>query len=146
MCEFLYHHVCILQNGYEDLNTLTKGNRNFNQMILLPPAMCDMIATSTMYIGLNLTYASSFQMLRGSVIVFVALFSKIFLGRQMGARRWMGIIFIVIGLVLVGVSDMLGSKSNNVDNTKIIIGDLLIILAQIITATQMVYEERFVGK
>jgi hypothetical protein len=27
--------------------------------------MCDMVATSVMYIGLTLTYASSFQMLRG---------------------------------------------------------------------------------
>lgn len=29
--------------------------------------MCDMTATSIMYIGLNLTYASSFQMLRGNI-------------------------------------------------------------------------------
>lgn len=30
--------------------------------------MCDMVATSVMYIGLTLTYASSFQMLRGGSI------------------------------------------------------------------------------
>ena len=41
------------------------GNQNFNPLIFLPAAMCDMCATSTMYVGLNLTYASSFQMLRG---------------------------------------------------------------------------------
>jgi len=29
------------------------------------PAMCDLISTSSLYIALNLTYASSFQMLRG---------------------------------------------------------------------------------
>ena len=33
----------------------------------MPPAMCDMLATSTMYMGLTLTYASSFQMLRGKL-------------------------------------------------------------------------------
>lgn len=44
---------------------LLKGNRSFNPLVLLPPAMCDMVATSVMYIGLTLTYASSFQMLRG---------------------------------------------------------------------------------
>lgn len=107
--------------------------------------MCDLVATSTMYIGLNLTYASSFQMLRGSVIIFVALFSKIFLGRVMGLRRWSGIIFIAIGLAIVGVSDMLSADSAEVDKKGILIGDTLIVLAQIITATQMVYEERFVG-
>ena len=37
----------------------------FNPLIFLPPALCDMTATSIQYIGLTLTYASSFQMLRG---------------------------------------------------------------------------------
>jgi drug/metabolite transporter (DMT)-like permease len=107
--------------------------------------MCDLVATSTMYIGLNLTYASSFQMLRGSVIIFVALFSKIFLGREMGLRRWSGIFFIAVGLALVGISDMLSNSGSEVDKMGVLIGDTLIILAQIITATQMVFEERFVG-
>lgn len=138
---------CRLQrknDGSEDQHTLTKGNRNFSQFILMPPAMCDLIATSTMYVGLTLTYASSFQMLRGSVIIFVALFSKIFLGRQLGSRRWIGILFIATGLAIVGVSDML-SNDNKGDTTKILIGDCLIVLAQIITATQMTYEEKYVG-
>jgi len=33
--------------------------------LFIVPAMCDLISTSSMYIALNLTYASSFQMLRG---------------------------------------------------------------------------------
>ena len=37
----------------------------FNPLVFLPPACCDILATSIMYIGLNLTTASSFQMLRG---------------------------------------------------------------------------------
>lgn len=55
----------IFQDGTEDVHSLTKGNRNFNPLILFIPAMCDMTATSIMYVGLNLTYASSFQMFRG---------------------------------------------------------------------------------
>jgi drug/metabolite transporter (DMT)-like permease len=70
-------------------------------------------------------------MLRGSVIVFVAIFSMIFLQRRPLIREWMGILFIIIGLTMVGLSDIIGS------------GDSLIILAQIITASQMVFEERF---
>lgn len=42
----------------------------FNIFIFLPPAICDVIATSFMYIGLNLTTASSFQMLRGLTLLF----------------------------------------------------------------------------
>ena len=33
--------------------------------LFIVPALCDLISTSSMYIALNLTYASSFQMLRG---------------------------------------------------------------------------------
>ena len=39
--------------------------RDFPKIVFYAPALCDMIATSTMYLGLTLTYASSFQMLRG---------------------------------------------------------------------------------
>ena len=35
------------------------------------PALCDVTATSIMYIALTLTSASSFQMLRGSIMIFV---------------------------------------------------------------------------
>lgn len=106
--------------------------------------MCDLIATSTMYVGLILTYASSFQMLRGSVIIFVALFSKIFLGRELGMRRGIGIFFIASGLTVVGLSDMF--SNDNTGNSKyILIGDGLIVIAQIITACQMTYEEKYVG-
>jgi len=49
----------------EEQTPILRGNHNFNPFIFLPPALCDMVATSVMYIGLNLTYASSFQMLRG---------------------------------------------------------------------------------
>lgn len=107
--------------------------------------MLDMIATSTMYVGLNLTYASSFQMLRGSVIVFVAIFSMAFLGKRLKCREWTGILFIIFGLTMVGLSDMLASSDASVNRTDVLIGDTLIILAQIITASQMVYEEKFVA-
>jgi hypothetical protein len=39
----------------------------FNPFIFLPPALCDVIATSLSYTGLNLTTASSYQMLRGKL-------------------------------------------------------------------------------
>lgn len=104
-----------------------------------------MTATSTMYIGLTLTYASSFQMLRGSVIIFVALLSFCFLGRSPVMRQILGIFFIIFGLALVGYADIMSGGNEHFDQKRVIIGDVLIVLAQIITATQMVFEEKFVG-
>lgn len=40
----------------------------FNPLVFAAPAFCDVLATSVMYIGLNLTQASSFQMLRGGIL------------------------------------------------------------------------------
>lgn len=51
-----------------------------------------------MYVGLSMTYASSFQMFRGAVIVFVAILSIVFLGRRQVLRQWLGIVIICAGL------------------------------------------------
>lgn len=47
----------------------------FNPLIFLPPACCDVIATSLMYVGLNMTTASSYQMLRG-IYIYVNLLAN----------------------------------------------------------------------
>lgn len=99
-----------------------------------------------MYIGLNLTFASSFQMFRGAVIIFVALLSVAFLRRSLVFREWTGIFIIVVGLAMVGAADMLVSADTSKHSRNdIITGDLLILAAQIIAAVQMVYEEKFVA-
>lgn len=77
------------------------------------------IGTSIMYIGLTLTYASSFQMFRGSIIVFVALLSVIFLEKQIIRREYVGIgknvyylhIFF-INRSLLGINTLQGSNES----------------------------------
>jgi len=156
--------------------------KKFNPLVFLPPALCDMTATSVQYIGLTLTYASSFQMLRGAVIIFTGILSTIFLRRRLAWFKWAGMVFVIGGLVTVGVSDMLNQKSCTTtttisednttmtmampefsimsapislatsepgcknDTTNIFVGDLLIFCSQIIVASQMVYEEKFITK
>lgn len=132
-------------DGSVDSNSLTKGSRIFNPFVLLIPAMCDMLATSIMYIGLNMTYASSFQMLRGAVIVFTGILSMGFLNRKLGGREWIGIGFVILGLALVGISDIMTMKDEDTNMNSVLTGDLLIICAQVITAVQMVVEEKFVA-
>ena len=132
------------------------GPQKFNPLIFLPPALCDMTATSIMYVGLNLTFASSFQMLRGSVIVFTGLLSVAFLKNRLHLYHWGGIFLVVLGLVVVGLGDVIkgvpyvqtgsASEQGNIEANLIITGDLLIVMAQIITAIQMTYEERVIKK
>lgn len=144
--KILYYYYSRRGDGSVDNNALTKGSRIFNPLLLLVPALCDMFATSIMYIGLNMTYASSFQMLRGSVIVFTGMFSIGFLNRKLGAREWTGIAFVITGLAFVGASDILTMEDSDMSTNSVITGDLLIIFAQVITAVQMVVEEKYVGE
>lgn len=102
-----------------------------------------MFATSIMYIGLVMTDASSFQMLRGSVIIFTGLLSVGFLNRKLGVKEWSGIILVMLGLILVGVSDMV-EKEEGSDRNTVMTGNLLIICAQVIISVQMVVEEKYV--
>lgn len=104
----------------EDLPDTIKGNRGFNPLIFLPPALCDMTATSLMYIGLNMTSSASFQMLRGALIVFTGVLSVVFLKRKLRWFHWLGIFLVTGGLVIVGLNDILTNKSG--DFKKVIIG------------------------
>lgn len=140
-----YYYYYRKDDGSVDSNSLTKGSQIFNPLILLLPAMCDMLATSIMYVGLNMTYVSSFQMLRGAVIVFTGILSTAFLNRKFGAREWTGIGFVILGLALVGMSDILARDNEGDDINSILTGDLLIICAQVITAVQMVIEEKLIA-
>lgn len=140
--KILYRMYSKRMDGTLESNTITAGSQEFSAFLLFPPAMCDMIGTSLMYVGLNLTNPSSFQMLRGSVIVFVALLSVVFLRRRISPQQWLGIVFVIAGLAVVGLSDFQNSGGAGSNE---FIGDVIIVVAQIITATQMVYEENFVS-
>lgn len=79
------------------------------------PAMCDMTATTLMYIGLLLVFTFSirtfriliiyqttpsvYQMLRGMIVVFTGLLSWMFLGRRLYAFQWVGMFLIIVGYV-----------------------------------------------
>ncbi|CAD6195534.1 unnamed protein product [Caenorhabditis auriculariae] len=118
----------------------------FNPLLFYPPAFCDILGTSIMYIGLNLTTASSFQMLRGAVIIFTGLLSVGMLGTTIKPFKWFGMLFVMLGLVIVGVTDIYYDNNPLDDKNAIITGDLLIIMAQIIVAIQMVYEQKFLNQ
>jgi len=167
---------------YADIGAEETQPRPFSPLVFLPPALCDMTATSVQYIGLTLTYASSFQMLRGAVIIFTGILSTIFLRARLAWFKWFGMLFVIGGLVTVGLSDMLNQKphcspdanstihgpqsegyalvlspvsfaSSSVcaqDNSSslhnVLLGDILIFGSQVIVASQMVYEEKFITK
>ncbi|XP_018425361.1 PREDICTED: solute carrier family 35 member F6 [Nanorana parkeri] len=122
------------------------ASQPFNSLIFLLPAICDMAGTCIMYVALNMTSASSFQMLRGAVIIFTGLLSVAFLGRKLECSQWVGILVTIGGLVIVGLADLLSGHHTGKNLNDVITGDLLIIMAQIVASIQMVLEEKYVYK
>ena len=145
---------------------------------MMPAVLCDMTGMSMMYFGLTLTSPSSFEILKGAVIIFTGINSKLFLKRQMSWKKWGSLIIIMTGLLVVGMSDILPSvnhenqqigtnaqspisrASNDLALSKTsnetcstdgnglsneILGDLLIVAAQIFLSAQFVYEEKMLS-
>lgn len=83
----------------------------------------------------------------GAVIIFTGLLSTAFLGRLLKGREWLGMLTVVAGLSVVGASDFIFNSSSTSNSlNSIVTGDLLIVMATIVTASQMVWEEKFVNK
>ncbi|KAL5484286.1 hypothetical protein EMCRGX_G020755 [Ephydatia muelleri] len=125
------------------------GDQKFNPLIWAIPAMCDLCGTSMMYLGLTWTYAASYQMLRGSVVIFTGLLSvALNLGNKLKTHHWVGMVTVIVGLVVVGVGDYVFymGGSSVLDKNTVLTGDMLIVLAQIIIAVQMTIEEKIMKK
>ena len=81
-----------------------------SSLYCLLPACCDLGGTTVSGIGLLFVTASVFQMLRGSIIFFTAIFSVIFLKRKLYAFHWVGMGMTVVGVTAIGLSSILGAK------------------------------------
>lgn len=140
----LVFYIVLCRNKSQN-KPLELPNPDFNRWVMLAPAICDCLATSMMNIGLNLTYASVFQMLRGSVVIFTGIFSVIFLGRKLYCFHWVGMFFVLCGLALVGLSSVIDSTGSDAGARNPVLGNIFVIFAQLIVAGQMVIEEKFVA-
>merc|ERR1712140_79928 len=69
----------------------------------------------------------------------------IFLKKQMEWFRWVGMAVVFAGILMVGGADfMVQSETGGVSDA--VIGDIIVVCAQVIAACQFVYEEKFIAK
>jgi uncharacterized membrane protein len=144
--EFLCALAFLAQRGCSGSQSSAPSGGAREALLFWIPALCDMCGTGIMYAGLCLSYASIFQMLRGSSIVFTALISTFFLGRKQWGFQWFSVCLVIVGIAIVGWVSLSGSKAK-MDKPKdtVLIGDVLIIFAQLIVAIQMCVEEKIMS-
>ncbi|KAF8960475.1 hypothetical protein BDZ97DRAFT_1905908 [Flammula alnicola] len=76
-------------------------------LLLWIPAACDLTGTTLMSVGLLYTPVSIYQMTRGALVLFVGVFSVIFLRRRLWLYQWVSLIIVMLGVALVGYSGSL---------------------------------------
>ena len=82
--------------------------------LLCIPTVFDLVATVLMNVGLLSVTASVYQMMRGAEMLFAALFTLLFLGRELNRKHVLGIVFCVVRLIsLRPWRDLSGSASAN---------------------------------
>jgi drug/metabolite transporter (DMT)-like permease len=125
-------------NQYELIVTEDTNSRNslISSLLLFFPAACDSMSSTLMNVGLMFTSASIFQMLRGSIVIFTGIVSTIFLNVKYNFNQWLSLMIIFLGITVVGTSHF----NTTGDNT--LVGIILIISAQIFSASQYVLEEK----
>jgi len=112
-------------------------------LILGLPAVLDLFGTSVQQMGLTVIPVSTFQMLKGSILIFSAWFSKVWLGRKMRMRQWSGVGLCCLALAFVGLATIL-IREDQVKVTSLretVFGISLVLLGQVICAAQYVLEE-----
>ena len=166
-----------IQEDVEDLPPLAKiMSKNVDRsplsgkrvLLLALPAICDIIATTLMNAGLLFVVASIYQMTRGAIVLFVGVFSVVFLKRKLYLYQWFALFTVVLGVAIVGLAGALFRDHKAVASTvevvshtvvrqvtemvqhpdvlRTIIGVCVIAIAQIFSAFQFVLEEFILEK
>lgn len=126
----------------------------YRVLLLALPSICDICGTTLMNAGLLMVAASIYQMTRGALVLFVGLFSVIFLRRHLYLFQWLSLLGVVTGVAIVGLAGAIYpdkakaaahavAVTTDIDanSLRAVVGVLLIAGAQIFTATQFVLEE-----
>ena len=155
-------------NGSVKTGTEKMQLNGWKVLLMALPAVCDIIGTTLMNVGLLFVAASIYQMTRGALVLFVGLFSVVFLKRYLGLYKWFSLFVVVAGVAVVGLAGAIakehkvapGSHENSIRIFGVgevgksdlspavwtIIGVIIIACAQVFTATQFVLEERIMEK
>ncbi|KAI0689135.1 hypothetical protein BC835DRAFT_275775 [Cytidiella melzeri] len=148
--------------------------RGWAYLLLWLPAACDLTGTTLLNVGLLYTPVSIYQMSRGASVLFVGIFSVIFLHRKLWFYQWLSLVTVMVGVGLVGLSGSmikdavkdasvhlplslvdLGADAPWVSGavvaeepevTQVVFGVVLILISTVFAAAQFVVEEKIMSR
>lgn len=123
-----YQPVATADNDDDDASTLNPLSaalmppaedraelKGWRIILLALPACCDIAGTTLMNVGLLFVAASIFQMTRGALVLFVGLFSVLFLHRKLYLYQWLSLVVVVGGVAIVGLAGALWNNEKTRD-------------------------------
>lgn len=116
--------------------------------LLVIPSLFDLAATALCMFGLMHVNVSIYQMLRGGAIIFVALLKQFFLGDTLKKFMWVGVLWNVISIALVGATAMMSvspgsdAEGGSDGSNEALLGVMLILLGAFVQSLQYAFEEK----
>eukprot|EP00122_Pirum_gemmata_P018806 Pgem_evm1s17618 len=71
------------------------------------------------------TPASVYQMMRGAMVLFTAIFSVVFLKHRLNFSQYLGLFLVICGIAVVGLVSMLYSKKDEETHGSPTVGAIL---------------------
>jgi drug/metabolite transporter (DMT)-like permease len=107
------------------------------------PGVLYLFSIYLMFIGLVLSAASVYQIIRGIISLPVLIFSMIFLKRNFYRHHFFGVGCIIAGVAIVGIDSVIERSDTSYDP---VMGTIVLILSQVIAGVVLVYEEYLMTK
>ncbi|CCI42625.1 unnamed protein product [Albugo candida] len=114
--------------------------------LLAFPALFDLIATWFANIGLMYVTVSVFQLLKCTVIIFVALLKVFMLKDKLHGYMWIGVGLNTVAALIIGITSFADTEDQINTRTETPgFGVLMIILSCVVQAYQYVFEEKLMN-
>jgi multidrug transporter EmrE-like cation transporter len=114
--------------------------------LLAIPSVFDLLATAFCMFGMKYVNVSIYQLLRGSAIVFVALLKQFVLKNPLTKFMWVGVLWNVVAIVLVGYAATLAPEAQedaeSPHSGKALLGVTYILIGALVQSLQYAFEER----
>ncbi|GFS01070.1 solute carrier family 35 member F6 [Elysia marginata] len=120
--------------------------RRPSRLLCLVPGCLWIFQALLVHFGLDLTYGSSFIMMKGTMTIFTALLGIAFLAQQLFCHIWIGILVSCAGFAVAGISDYLKKPKGGYEKYGVASGVLLILMSQICIACKLIHEEKYLRK
>lgn len=128
----------------EEKEAVKKGlSLHFNPLWFVIPALFDVVSSTMMYIGLTSVNASVMQIISCTILVWIALFSYVYLGRRYKTFQYVGLCILFVGVGIVSCNSILNAESKG-DNKPF--GIIMLVLSMIFAALLMITEEKLLNK